>query len=107
MRIVTGLVACLLSSLTAAPLAAQPVGQLELVAAFRAAPGNPVGALVRAADGSFYGLTARMLYHVTSAGVLTVAHTFDASMTGAGVPAITPDGTVYGTVAVADRVAVF
>jgi len=108
MRISRVLALCLLPSLAVVTAVhAQPVAQVELLHAFRAAPGNPVGGLARAADGSFYGLTARLLYRVTSAGALTVAHTFDASATGAGAPAIAPDGVVYGTVVQADRVAVF
>jgi uncharacterized repeat protein (TIGR03803 family) len=108
MRIARTLVLCLLPSLAAASVAhTQPVAQVELLHAFRAAPGNPVGGLARAADGSFYGLTARLLYRVTSGGALSVAHTFDASATGGGAPTIAPDGIVYGTVTRANRVEVF
>ena len=108
MRIARALVLCLLPSLATVPVVhAQPVAQVELLHAFRAAPGNPVGGLARAADGSFYGLTARLLYRIAPGGAMSVAHTFDASATGAGAPTIAPDGIVYGDVTQANRVAVF
>ena len=98
---------CALVLAMASVVHAQPVAQVELLHAFRAAPGNPVGGLARTADGSFYGLTARLLYRITPGGALSVAHTFDASATGGGAPTIAPDGIVYGTVTQANRVSVF
>ncbi len=86
---------------------AQPLPAVELLHAFRAAPANPAGGLARAADGSFYGLTAGVLYRVTPEGVLSVVHTFDGSAAGVGAPTVGPDGVVYGMLSRAGRVSVF
>jgi hypothetical protein len=81
MRLAWVLGVCLLP----ASAVAQQIGHVELLHAFRAAPARPVGGQARAADGSFYRLTDRLLYRLATDGTLTVVHTFDASSAGSGV----------------------
>jgi uncharacterized repeat protein (TIGR03803 family) len=69
---------------------------------------NPRGALTRAPDGTFYGLTSSggtggfgSIYRVTTAGVVTVLHAFAGPPFDGGAPlgevSLGADGTLYGT----------
>jgi uncharacterized repeat protein (TIGR03803 family) len=92
----------------------KPAGKLTTVYEFQNSTdgGNPLGALVQASNGIFYGTTSYgggtcgcgTVFKVTSAGKLTTLHTFNAGGTGegnypqAGLVQGT-DGNLYGTTA--------
>ena len=89
-----------------------PTGSYTLLHSFDlATSGNqPLGKLLQASDGNFYGTTtsfgansAGTLYRLTPAGVVTVLHAFRGNTTEGGNPAAGviqgADGALYGTTA--------
>lgn len=85
-------------------------GRLEVRHAFRSdgtEGANPVGRLLEAADGNFYGVTsaggahfAGTIFRLTPAGKISVVHSFDPSTEGRdpnGGLTIEPGGGLYGT----------
>jgi uncharacterized repeat protein (TIGR03803 family) len=62
---------------------------------------QPLGGLIQAVDGNFYGGTPSALYSMTPGGMLTVLHVFGASTTPDGyyslaAPVQGTDGSLYG-----------
>jgi|GEM_PF-759200 len=88
---------------------ATSAGALSLVAAFDydTTGAEPVGPLVQAADGNFYGVTTSggpnngvgTIFRVTPAGVLTRVASFDDALHGGSPNGLTlgADGLLYGT----------
>jgi uncharacterized repeat protein (TIGR03803 family) len=89
-------------------------GNLTTLHSFSGSPGDgavPIGGLVQATDGNFYGTTASggaffqgTVFRMTSSGVITVLHSFNTFLGEGAVPVAGliqgTDGNFYGTTAV-------